>query len=60
VLSSYKIFPYVGIIQIRLWVKAYAYSQPTVVSSPLLSKNSVTVQNQNSYRIVHLLSRVKR
>ena len=26
--------PYVGIIQIRLWVKAYASSQPTSVSSP--------------------------
>ena len=27
--------PYVGIIQIRLWVKAIAYSQPTLVSTPL-------------------------
>ena len=27
--------PYVGIIQIRLWVKALAYSQPTHVSTPL-------------------------
>ena len=27
--------PYVGIIQIRLWVKALAYSQPTRVSTPL-------------------------
>ncbi len=27
--------PYVGIIQIRLWVKAIAYSQPTHVSTPL-------------------------
>ena len=26
---------YVGIIQIRLWVKAIAYSQPTLVSTPL-------------------------
>ena len=27
--------PYVGIIQIRLWVKALAYSQPTRVGTPL-------------------------
>ena len=32
--------PYVGITQIRFWVKASAYSQPAYASSPLLSADN--------------------
>ena len=40
--------PYVGIIQIRLWVKALAYSQPTRVSTPLwLSLYEVCRESSN-------------
>ena len=32
--AAFSLFPYVGIIQIRFWVKASAYSQPACASTP--------------------------
>ena len=46
--------PYVGIIQIRLWVKAIAYSQPTLVSTPLWLHYMRIIENRQ-FVLLHRL-----
>ena len=50
--------PYVGIIQIRLWVKAIAYSQPTLVSTPLWLHYMRIIENRQFFLLHRLYNDV--
>ena len=45
---SATVSPYVGIIQIRFWVKASAYSQPACASTPFFNDFHYTHSPQKS------------